>query len=265
MTTPFLQHKNYLAALLSTALIAVSCSNSNNSNANGNTQNDTLPAKDTVPSPLPDTAMHAARWHRGIDISKYQGDEVAEIGPEDSLTFIICKATEGATFVDPDFKNNMNTIKSKQVLCGAYHFYHTNLDPEQQAIHFWNTIGTFKDEIHLAPVVDIEDGSMPKGTKANATKIQQDLKTFLNKLEQLCGRQPMIYTGYDFGAAYLTDKAFEQYALWLAEYTGANEPKVPATWQGKGYKIWQKKDNYTIHSTQNDFDVYYGTKAELVN
>lgn len=262
MTTTCLQHKSYLATLLAATLLAVSCSNTN-SNTDGQTQNDTIPANDTVPAPRPDTAMHVARWHRGIDISKYQGDEAAEIGPEDSLTFIICKATEGLTLVDPDFKTNMNTIKTKQLLCGAYHFYHTNEDPVQQAKFFWNTIGAYKNEIHIAPVVDIEDGSMPKGAKGNASKIQEDLKMFLTQLEQLCGRKPMIYTGYDFGTGYLTNDSFSQYALWLAEYSGTPEPKVPAVWKSTGYKIWQKRDNYTINSTQNDFDVYYGTKSDL--
>ena len=60
----------------------------------------------------------------GIDISMYQGKEVGEIHKKnDSLGFIICKATEGITYTDPDFSYNWKNIKEKSFIRGAYHFY----------------------------------------------------------------------------------------------------------------------------------------------
>jgi len=53
--------------------------------------------------------------------------------------------------------------------------------------------------------------------------------------------------------------------LWLAQYTKKSKPTLPKTWQEKGYKIWQKSDNYFIDSRNTDFDLFYGTKAELIN
>ena len=47
----------------------------------------------------------------GIDISSYQGDEVRFINAhKDSLGFIICKATQGAYYTDPDFTKNSKDI-----------------------------------------------------------------------------------------------------------------------------------------------------------
>lgn len=245
-------------AALASITVMTACSGSGAGDA-GNGK-DTIASAQTPPN-LNETPGN----YFGIDISSYQGDEVAEIGPEDSLTFIICKATEGINVVDPDFDKNIQTIQSKKVIYGAYHFYHTDQDPVQQANHFWNTIKASNVIPEIAPIVDIEDGSVPQGAARNNSQIQQNLKTFLNTLEQLSGRHPMIYTGYDFGSASLTDPSFASYELWLAEYSGTAQPQVPATWKAKGYKIWQKRDNYNINSTQNDFDQYHGTKSDLTN
>ena len=46
----------------------------------------------------------------GIDISKWNGNEAEEIEPKDSITFVICKATQGIKLVDPDFKQNVALI-----------------------------------------------------------------------------------------------------------------------------------------------------------
>jgi lysozyme len=59
----------------------------------------------------------------GIDISKFQGNEINQLNKQtDQLTFIICKATEGITYTDPDFKTNWPMIQSKGYVRGAYHF-----------------------------------------------------------------------------------------------------------------------------------------------
>jgi lysozyme len=210
----------------------------------------------------------------GIDISHYQGDEAKELGPEDSLTFVICKATQGVDKFDNDFETNINTIKAKGYIYGAYHFYETNKDPAAQATHFWNTLVSKNGVPEIAPIVDIEAGSIPNGMRVDIVQMRKYLNVFLKKLDTLSGRRPLIYTARAFADNYLFRSHidtinFANYDLWLAEYTEQSKPTIPHTWQGKSkgigydYKIWQKSQSHTIRSKPNDFDVYYGTLSDL--
>lgn len=227
---------------------------SNNSNTNEPTNTDTT--KKVVTEDLP-------RKYYGIDISQYQGNEMQEIGPEDSLTFIICKATEGVTYVDPDFNSNRQLIESKNYILGMYHFYHADDDPTKQAEFYLNKVGSFPNK-SIAPIVDIEQGSLSANSKKTAQTIQAELLVFLNAVEKNTGRKPIIYTGLAFANQYLNNPTFNTYKLWLAEYEKTSSPQIPSAWKNKGYFIWQKSDSYNIDSKQDDFDVYFGTKAELV-
>lgn len=201
-------------------------------------------------------------FYKGIDISHYNGDEVKEIDGSDSLTFIICKATQGTKIVDKDFKMNWATIKSKKMLLGTYHFYVVGEDPVKQAEHYFETINAMGKR-DIGAVVDIEQGSIPKGYKVDVAQLQADLLKFIAVLQSKINRVPMIYTCTGFANQYLNNKAFSKYPLWLAEYTKAVHPKIPATWQKTGYRIWQKSENYQINSKPTDYDVYYGSLADL--
>ncbi|WP_294825218.1 GH25 family lysozyme [uncultured Flavobacterium sp.] len=199
----------------------------------------------------------------GVDISKWNGDEASEIEPKDSISFIICKATEGLREVDRDLAYNWKVIRGKQCILGAYHFFVTGQDPSGQAEHFWNTIKQHGDT-DIAPIVDIELLSIPRGTKPSKDLVQKELKIFLARLEKLSGRIPMIYTSNGFAEQYMSDPYFSRHPLWLAEYTSAKHPRIPKIWKDKGYAIWQKRDNYFIDSKPTDFDVFYGRRSELV-
>lgn len=200
----------------------------------------------------------------GIDISKWNGNEIVEIPQVDSLAFIICKATQGTGYVDPEYHKNWNLINSGEFISGVYHFYVINDDPVKQAAHFWNTIHD-QGATDITPIVDIEQASIPKGAKANPSAIQRDFLTFLNELENKCGRTPMIYTDPSFGDEFLQNEQFKKYPLWIADYTSSNKPRVPLAWEKTGFTIWQKRDNYTIKTHSTDFDVFTGKKSQLLN
>jgi len=198
----------------------------------------------------------------GIDISKWNGNEASDISSKDSITFIICKATEGTGFIDPELKNNWELIRSGNYILGAYHFYRVNDDPLKQADHFLSTINLF-GKTDIAPIVDIEQESLPKNGKVSAADVQKKLFSFLNTLEEKSGRVPIIYTDLVFANEYLLDTLFGKYPLWLAEYTDAPNPRLPKTWETKGYKLWQKSDRYFIDTRTTDYDVFQGPISEL--
>jgi len=199
--------------------------------------------------------------HCGLDISSYQGGLVKLLASGQKIQFIFCKATQGVTYVDPDFRTNWRTIPQKGFIRGAYHFYMCADDPIAQAQHFASQISDIQAG-DMAPVLDIEQGCMTPTT--NATKMQSDILIFLKELEKLTGRRPMLYTDFAFANQYLKETALQAYDLWLAEYSGTAQPRVPTLWKNKGYKIWQRSDNYSIDSEQTDFDVFYGPLSDLV-
>ncbi len=197
----------------------------------------------------------------GIDISRYQGNLLEDIDNMDTLHFVICKATEGKTYVDPDFAANWTFIRKRGLVRGAYHFYLTGDDPVRQAQHFLETVKDL-DSTDLPPVVDVEDGSILR--LVDTVTLPINLMLLLRYMQQVTGRRPVIYTDLYFANKYLLNDSFAAYPLWLAEYSGNSVPRLPVAWKRKGYAIWQKKDSYRIDSKHTDFDVFNGSGDKLV-
>ncbi len=198
----------------------------------------------------------------GLDISHYQGDLIKDLGPSSHLTFVIVKSTQGAYYLDPNFHSNWKAIKNKGLIRGTYHFYIAKDDPIEQAEHFFKAVGKLNQN-DIAPIVDIETLSL--SGKPAPKNMTQEFKRFLKHAEAQFGRKLFIYTSYGFAQEYLKDTALASHPLWLAEYSGDKEPKLPDLWKKIGYKIWQKNDTHQIDSIDTDFDQFYGLKSELLN
>jgi GH25 family lysozyme M1 (1,4-beta-N-acetylmuramidase) len=217
-------------------------------------------SSDTIPPPPPE--LEKGRKYYGIDISKYNPGILTGITLHDSITFIICKATEGTTYTDPSFDANHDLIRAGDYLLGAYHFYRSGDNPAAQAAFFWKVISA-KGETDIAPVVDVEQESLPGNAAIDPDTFQSDLLAFLDHLRARCRRVPIIYTNRPFANEYLTDRRFSRYPLWIADYARRDAPRLPETWKEVGYTIWQKKDNHSIASRLADLDVYSGKLSEL--
>ncbi len=202
-------------------------------------------------------------YHYGIDISKWNGNEMSFVARADSLTFVICKASEGVKQVDSEFQRNIGIVRSKQLILGVYHFYLASEDPIEQANFFYTTYMAY-GKPDIAPIVDIEEASLPIGIKPDPAAIQTGLIKFINHLKEISGRDPIIYTDLHFANLYLVSPTLSNYNLWLADYTKSTYPKIPKTWQKKGFFIWQKIDNYFIDTYATDYDVFYGAKTDLI-
>ncbi|MCL9807090.1 hypothetical protein NAT51_16260 [Flavobacterium amniphilum] len=195
----------------------------------------------------------------GIDVSHFQGNEIDYLNSSSNqLKFVICKATEGVTYTDPDFANNWKMIKQQGFVRGAYHFYHCADDPTQQANFFLSTLGTL-ESTDFPPIVDFEENSIDQG--CNKSTIQQNLLTFLSILQQKTGRTPILYTDNNIGNSEITDPVFANYPLWIADYNQGTAPSVPTVWKEKSWTIWQKTASYSLGSFTNDYDVFNGNSG----
>ncbi|MFK8104125.1 MAG: GH25 family lysozyme [Saprospiraceae bacterium] len=244
---------SFLTLLL---LSCFACNNNDQTDQAGRSKNDSIPAIQAVTPP-------PAKYVYGLDLSLHQGTEIERVRKQqDKFAFIICKATEGITYTDPDFQLNWKTIPELGLIRGAYHFYRTKDAPMPQAENFASTIKDLQ-ATDLPPIIDFEGTSFEGSKQQNVENIQKDILTFLQSVEKHLNRKPMIYTNNYIGNKYLNTPAFRTYALWIADYEAQTKPQLPKAWQGKNWLIWQKTGNYFFDGKKNDFDTFNGDRKTM--
>ena len=70
---------------------------------------------------------------QGIDVSHYQGFVNWKQVKAAGYAFGIAKATGGTRFVDSQFHNNWQGMREAGLVRGAYHFFHADENPIDQA------------------------------------------------------------------------------------------------------------------------------------
>ncbi len=144
---------------------------------------------------------------------------------------VILKATQGLRILDPRFGERWARLRWENWRRGAYHFYEPDAPGLPQAKVFWNVVGTQPGEV-LA--LDFE--WFPEGM-ANATVVK-GVRDFLAYLADKSGAAPLVYT-----SAYVWNRVIgetdwaQQYPLWVAHYTTAEQPMLPAGWHS--WALWQ--------------------------
>lgn len=196
----------------------------------------------------------------GIDISHYQGkinwDRLRSNALIDGcpLRFIIVKATEGSSRVDPNFDDNFYQVREYGFIRGAYHFWSTKSSARSQAYFFLKRVRL--EEGDLPPVLDIEH--KPKGQSTE--DFQMDVLTWLHIVEDKYHVKPIIYTYHNFKEKYLSAPVFDDYPYWIAHYY---VDKVE--YKGK-WKFWQHTDTGVLPGIKGnvDLNIYNGSYYDLI-
>ncbi len=195
----------------------------------------------------------------GIDISHHQGDidwqELRDKGTINKLPirFIMIKATEGATKVDENFKENFFQSREYGFTRGAYHFYSVHSPAKAQAEFFLKTVKLENGD--LPPVLDVEH----KPKKQSDAEFKKSILQWLNIVERHYGVKPIIYTYYKFKTRYLNDPVFNSYPYWIAHYY-VDKVEYDGEW-----KFWQHTDVGRLPGIRGnvDFNIYNGSFYEL--
>ena len=123
---------------------------------------------------------------RGIDVSHHLKKIDWKSVAQENIHFVYIKATEGATYKDPMFDENMKGAMSAGLPVGAYHYFRMTSTPEDQFDNFKKAIGKYK--FQLIPMIDVE-------TSDNRTvfALRHNLDIFISLIEKEYGCKPMIY------------------------------------------------------------------------
>lgn len=195
----------------------------------------------------------------GLDISHHQGNinwqQLSESQKNSNpIRFIFIKATEGGDFLDTKFHSNFADAKQNGFICGAYHFYNPKTSPDRQAAFFIKQVTLSQGD--LPPVLDIEE----RGEKPLST-FQNELITWLKKIEKHYNTKPIIYASYSFKNNYLNDSIFNTYPFWIAHYY-TEKVEYKNKWH-----FWQHSDKAFIQGIGNnvDLNVFNGTENDFQN
>jgi GH25 family lysozyme M1 (1,4-beta-N-acetylmuramidase) len=182
----------------------------------------------------------------GVDVASWQHPTNQPInwaqvrGAGHSFAFV--KATEATNYRNPWFAQDFAGAGNAGLYRGAYHYAKPALPMSSavdQARWFVSTTGSMGGPLDLGAVLDLEEtgGLTP-------VELAQWTRTWLNEVERLTGRLPIVYTGYYFwrdSVGNPTDIG-SRYRLWLPSYPAdpnstTFRPLVPAGWATWTY--WQ--------------------------
>jgi lysozyme len=191
----------------------------------------------------------------GIDVSRYQQDidwtlvksmRVKKV----SIGFAFIKATEGTSFIDANFKNNMEDARAAGVTRGAYHFFIGSRSGKAQAANFIENVNLKKGD--LPPVLDVEQAN-----GASVEDIQTRINDWLVMVEKKYKVKPILYCNVDFYRTYLEGK-FDDYPLWIAHYLVKDKPRIDKHWD-----FWQHNETGRVNGirTYVDFNAFNGDSA----
>jgi lysozyme len=206
----------------------------------------------------------------GIDISKWNGNWDADKAKQAGATFVFIKSSQ-ATFTDIKFAANWEKAKDAGLLRGAYHYMDYAKPAVDQANYFADLLQN--DPGELPPVVDYEQVR----TDNNPSIALGFLRDFLNQMktrtelyENANIKCPMIYTGQGFWVTYgdqTQPDYWLQFPLWVAHWTTASGPLMPAPWTL--WQFWQFTSKgpgevFGSESLSIDMNRFNGTLNELL-
>lgn len=164
----------------------------------------------------------------GIDIASYQDGIDLSVVPCD---FVIVKATEGTSYVNPDFDRAYDQAVALGKKVGIYH-YAASGGAQNEADYFLYMVG---DRVNNAILVlDWEQGG-----NANFNNVSY-AKAFLDRVYQKTGVRPLIYMSKSVCRQFNWASVAPYYGLWVAQYANYNPTGYQSDpWtDAYGYGAW---------------------------
>jgi lysozyme len=199
---------------------------------------------------------------KGFDVSHHNGAIDWQRAADAGMEFTFIKATEGVTYVDPQFHTNWEGSLRAGLKRGAYHFMDPDEDGSLQADHFIKTVGGFSPESDLKPWIDLErcpedphdPESVDRWQSISLNTRVRRVQNFLDSVKASWGVFPVIYASPEWFCDTFFPGAFANYDKAWARY-GADSPGVGQ------WKFWQYSENGSVPGVgvgTVDLDEYNG-------
>ena len=195
---------------------------------------------------------------QGIDVSHYQGKMNWEKAKAAGVQFAFIKATEGISYVDTQFKANVDGCIETGIPYAIYHFWRPLVSPLLQ----YGNIAKAYEYAKCPIVIDVED-TAGLTTKQNMEMLVMLIQLLIDKT----GKLPTIYTSAEKWKRIDPYPRWKELPLWVANY-GVTSPALPRDWND--WMVWQYSSTgsgakYGAESTNIDLDYvkpayleYYG-------
>ena len=198
----------------------------------------------------------------GIDTASYQtGLEPAKV----PMDFNIVKATQGVSYVNPDFTRMASATLAAEKLLGIYHYAGGN-DPVKEADYFLAHIPGYIGKAILC--LDWEGMQNPKFGKDDVNWC----KKFCDRVYEKTGVRCFVYTSKSVCRAHNWSSVAKDYPLWCAQYANnAQTGYQSSPWtDGGGFGAWSKpvisqyssKGRLSGWSANLDLDIAFMTEDE---
>ena len=165
--------------------------------------------------------------------------------------FVILKATEGKSFVDPLFLARFQNLKKymSQVKVGPYHFLRTDSPPKVQIQHLATVLkSTSYGTLDIIPWIDAETGL--KSEEPSLEMVQEAVDE-CNEIFGACG----VYSGRAYWQEHDFQKLTGLKGKWVADY--GHKPTIP-------FDIWQDSESFKDpDGYKYDHDIFYGTAKDF--
>ena len=172
--------------------------------------------------------------YEGLDVSNWQGNiDYAQVKSA-GIEVVYIKASEGTTFKDPYFERNYANAKANGLKVGFYHFVTaTNVQAARnQAQFFASVISGKTPDCKLA--MDFEQ--FRGGISVN--EINEISKVFLETVQQLTGKEVVIYSNLNDAQRVFSRELANQYPLWVA-YWGSESGLLNSSSNWQNWEGWQ--------------------------
>jgi len=175
----------------------------------------------------------------GIDVASYQaGLDPAKV----PCDFVIVKATQGTTYINPDFKRMADAVLKAGKLLGIYH-YSSGGNQIKEADHFLNIIKPYLGKATLW--LDWEGEQNPAFGKIDI----EWCRLFLLHAKKQTGVTAGVYMSKSVCRAH-DWSGLANYPLWCAQYANNNLTGYQSNpWTDeKGFGAWKKATIYQYSS-----------------
>jgi len=195
------------------------------------------------PGTIPGTKARVR--HRGIDASHHQGAINWKAVANDGVSFAYLKATEGTSYTDPTFAQHRAEALDLGLRVGGYHYFQLCSSGADQAAHFASVLGDLGAGNLLPGAVDLElAGSC--STPPARDVLLAEVRTFLEQVEAMTGREPVVYLYPEFEEKYGVAGELGDYRQWVRSLDGRPD---------REWWIWQQTDSGTVSGIAGPVDI----------